>query len=213
MTVTGIVLAGGRGSRLGGVDKSSLDVGGVSTLDRVHAALEPVASELILVVNDPASSGADRFRVVQDPSPHAGVLPALRAAMYAATNPVCVLVACDMPFLSTTLLRWLSARADPFDVVMPIVADREQPMHAVYRRESCGRAIDDALAHGKRRMIAFLDDLAVDRVDEAAIREVDGDLRSFFNINTADDLEEARRLVSDDNKNGLEQPPTRPGSP
>ena len=192
---SGIVLAGGRGSRLGGVDKARLDIAGTTTLDRVRAALAPLVAEMILVCNDDALAQTPGVRVVPDPEPHAGVLPALLAALSEAAQPLCVLVACDMPFLNTGLLQWLLDLAEECDVVIPDVAGQLQPMHAVYRREPCRDAIAAALARGDRRMISFLDALRVRRVEEAEARALDPELRSFFNINTPDDLAQARRLA------------------
>ena len=198
---SGIVLAGGRGSRLGGVDKARLEIAGVTTLDRVLAALAPLVAETIVVSNDDALVGTPGVRVVRDPEPHAGVLPALLAALSEARQSLCVLVACDMPFLEPTLLRRLLELATEQDVVIPEIGGQLQPMHAVYRRQPCRDAIAAALARGDRRMISFLDGLRVRRVAEAEARLLDPELRSFFNINTAEDLAEARRLA-------LAEPPT-----
>jgi molybdopterin-guanine dinucleotide biosynthesis protein A len=194
--VSAIVLAGGHGSRLGGADKARLDIGGLTTLERVRGALDEVASETILVVNDDRFADLAGVRLVHDPEPHAGVLPALLAALRLATQPLGLLVACDMPFLDVDLLRWLVSQADEHDVVMPIVDGRPQPMHAIYRRDASRDAIGRALARGDRRMISFLDDVRVRRVAEDELREHDPDLRSFFNVNTPDDLGEARRIAS-----------------
>ena len=193
--VTGVVLAGGRGSRLGGVDKARLEIGGMTTLDRVRAALAGLVDETILVVNDAGLAGTAGVRIVRDPEPHAGVLPALLAALDVAAHPLCVLVACDMPFLNTGLLRWLVEAAAGRDVVIPEVGGQLQPMHAVYRREPCREAIAAALQRGDRRMISFLEGLRVRRVEEAEARLFDPELRSFFNINTAEELAEASHLA------------------
>ena len=105
--VTGIVLAGGKGTRLGGVDKASLEIGGVTTLRRVRDVLDELVSETVIVVNEDRPSGTAGAIVIRDPEPHAGVLPALRAALEVASQPLCILVACDMPFLNPRLLRRL----------------------------------------------------------------------------------------------------------
>jgi molybdenum cofactor guanylyltransferase len=193
--VSAIVLAGGHGSRLGGADKASLDIGGLTTLERVRRAIDQIASQTILVVNDDRFSRVADVQLVHDPEPHGGVLPALLAALKLATQPVGLLVACDMPFLNAGLLRWLVHQADGHDVVMPSVDGRPQPMHAVYRREPSRDAIGRALDRGHRRMISFLGDLRVRRVAEDELRQHDPELLSFFNVNTPEDLVEARRIA------------------
>jgi len=193
--VTAIVLAGGRGSRLGGVDKALLEIGGRRTIDRVLGALDGLATDVVAVVNEDRLAEVAGLRRIADPEPHAGVLPALRAALDAAREPLCLLVACDMPFLQAPLLRRLVELADGYDVVIPHVEGQPQPMHAVYRRDPCRAAVADSLARGQRRMIAFLDAVRVRAVTEDEVRSVDPDLRSFFNVNTPEDLERARALA------------------
>ena len=84
--------------------------------------------------------------------------------------------------------------AGAVDAVVPVVDGRPEPMHAVYRAEPCGAAIGAALVRDQRRMIAFLDDVRTLLVDESTLRQFDPKLRSFFNVNTPNDLVEARRL-------------------
>jgi molybdopterin-guanine dinucleotide biosynthesis protein A len=190
------ILVGGRGSRLGGVDKAALDLNGTPLIEHVLAVVAPLASELLVVANDDRLAGDPRFTVLLDPEPHAGVLPALLAALSAATSPLLLLLACDMPFVSRALVEHLVRLAPGRDVVMPKVGGREQPMHAVYRVASCSPAIRAALARGDRRMISFLDDVQTVQVDEPELRRLDPDLRSFFNVNTPDDLDTARQIAA-----------------
>lgn len=194
--VSGIVLAGGRGTRLGGVNKALLDIGGQTTLERVLEALGDLVAETILVVNDESLVGTRDVRIVRDPDPHAGVLPAMLAALEVATGSLCVLVACDMPFLDRALLGWMVQTGLEHDVVIPRIGEQLQPMHAVYRREACCEAVAVALARGDRRMISFLDGLRVREIGEAELRRLDPELQSFFNINTAENLDRARGITT-----------------
>jgi molybdopterin-guanine dinucleotide biosynthesis protein A len=193
-SVSGVILAGGRGSRLGGRNKALLEIGGRSNVDRIAQALGPLCSELIAVTNDDCLAGVSGLRLVLDNLPHGGVLPALLQGLDAARGDLAIVVACDMPFLEPRLLADLVRRAAPVDVVLPIVQDRPEPMHAVYRRATCVRAIRASLDAGQQRMIDFLGQLRVERVPEAELRRLDSDLLSFFNTNTPDDLARAEVL-------------------
>jgi molybdopterin-guanine dinucleotide biosynthesis protein A len=193
LTVT--ILAGGRGSRLGGVDKAALDLNGQPLLEHVLTALAPLAREIVVVANDDRLTGDSRLRVIRDPEPHAGVLPALLAALDTATSDLMLLVACDMPFVNRALVERLIELASDHDVVMPKVDGYEQPMHAIYRVEPTRAAVRAALERGDRRMISFLADVRTRSVEEAEIRSLDPELRSFFNVNTPDDLALARQIV------------------
>lgn len=189
------ILAGGRGTRMGGADKASLDLNGRRLLDHLLATVEPLASEIVVVANDDRLAGDPRFTVIHDPEPHAGVLPSLLAALDTVSTPLLLLVACDMPFVSADVVRQLLARAPDHDAVIPFVDGYDQPMHAVYRVEPCRAAIRAALARGDRRMISFLNDVDTLRVDEGELRAIDPELRSFFNVNTPEDLARARRFA------------------
>ena len=193
---TGVILAGGFGSRLGGVDKSALDIAGRPVIERVISALSAIATSLIVVANDDRFVRDPRLAVIRDPEPHAGVLPALHAALSATATPLAVVVACDMPFLHDGLLDRLVQLAANADAVVPVVDGRPEPMHAVYRAMPCAVAIAAALVRQQRRMIAFLDDVRTVKVEEDALRHYDPELRSFFNVNTAEDLETARALAA-----------------
>lgn len=194
LTVT--ILAGGHGTRLGGVDKSSVDVNGLSILERQLAVVSPLAREILVVANDDRLAGDPRLTVIHDPDPHAGVLPALLASLKAATSGLMLLVACDMPFVSRRLVEHLVALAADYDAVVPKVDGYEQVMHAVYRVEPCRAAVKSALDQGRRRMIAFLDDVRTLTVDESDLRPYDPALQSFFNVNTPEDLALARKLAA-----------------
>jgi molybdopterin-guanine dinucleotide biosynthesis protein A len=194
--VSGVVLAGGKGSRLGGVNKALLEVAGLANIERVLAALRPLCQELVLITNDQLLATLPNVRMVLDLEPHAGVLPALAQGLDTVTGDLAVVVACDMPFLNTQLLAEQVRRASECDVVIPVLEDRPEPMHAVYRRQSSLAAIHHALAQGQRRMISFLDDLRVIRLEEKELRLFDPDLLSFFNTNTSADLAKAQELAA-----------------
>ena len=194
LTVT--ILAGGYGSRMGGVDKAALDLNGKPLLEHVLDAVAPLAAEILVVANDDRLAGDPRFTVLRDPEPHAGVLPALLAALDAATSPLLLLLACDMPFVNRNVVGFLLDLAATHDAVMPYVQSFPQAMHAVYRVAPCRVAVRNVLENGGRRMISFLDDVNTVRVPEEEIRRIDPEIRSFFNVNTPYDLEAARHLLA-----------------
>ena len=193
--LTTIVFAGGQGTRLGGVKKPLLRVGALTIVQRVLDAVRPLGGEIIVVDNDQSLAYLPEIRIVPDVETRAGVLTALYSGLAAATSTLCLVVACDMPFLSTRLLQWLIELATEVDVVMPVIGGQMDPMHAVYRREPCLAAIGHALARNEKRMVSYLADVRVREVNEAELRALDPELLSFFNINTPEDLDQARKLV------------------
>jgi len=193
--LTAIVFAGGMGTRLGGIKKALIEVGGRPVIERVLEALKPLGAEELLVDNDDSLAYLGN-RIVPDVETRAGPLTALYSGLDAATTPLCLVVACDMPFLNAELLRWLVEQASDVDVVMPVIEGQMDPMHAVYRREPCRDAVGQALVRGDKRMISYLKDVRVREVGEAELRDLDPDLRSFSNINTPEDLAQAQQLAA-----------------
>jgi len=123
------------------------------------------------------------------------VLPALAAGLSAASCDLCLAVACDMPFVSGRLFEQLLdiQAATDADVVIPRTAGYLEPMHAVYRRESVAMAIREALGRGEQRMISYFGQVRVRAVDETEWRQTDPEGLAFFNVNTPEELEVARR--------------------
>jgi molybdopterin-guanine dinucleotide biosynthesis protein A len=194
-----LIFAGGRASRLGGVNKALLEVGGSPIVARILAALGPLVDERVLLANDATLAELEDVSVVFDPTPHAGVLPALAAGLEAAAGDVCLAVACDMPFVSRGLFAQLLdlQRLADADVVIPRTAGFLEPMHAVYRREPVLHALRAALGRGDQRMISYFADVRVREVGDDEWRLADPSGTAFFNVNTPDDLEQARRIATD----------------
>ncbi|HEX2048242.1 MAG TPA: NTP transferase domain-containing protein [Acidimicrobiales bacterium] len=135
MTVAGVVLAGGAGRRLGGVDKALLRVGGVTLLDRVLSAARPVCDSLVVV----GPSRPVDVRFVREPEPGGGPVPAVRAGLAALPGSDIVLVlAADLPFLGSDHLRLLLAHVEA------AAADRggPNPLLAAYRRAALAARLE-----------------------------------------------------------------------
>ena len=145
-----VVLAGGAGRRLGGVDKATVAVAGRTLLDRALAA---VADARTTVVVGPDRDLPAGVRTTQEQPPGGGPVAALAAGL-AALDPdgahVVVVLACDMPFLEATAVKRLAVAASgdddparPADGAVLVDEDgRRQPLAAAYRRESLERAVD-----------------------------------------------------------------------
>jgi molybdopterin-guanine dinucleotide biosynthesis protein A len=177
------------------VNKALVEVGGRRVIDRLLEALRPLGAEIVIVNNDGSLAGLPGTRVVTDVEPGAGALMGLYSGLRAVRTPLATVTACDMPFVSTAVLRALIALAPAYDAVVPLVDDRPEPLHAVYRT-TCLPAIEAALAAGRKRLIAFFDDVRVRYVPQAALRAWDPDGRSFLNINRPEDLAAARTLAT-----------------
>ncbi|MBI5429857.1 MAG: molybdenum cofactor guanylyltransferase [Nitrosomonadales bacterium] len=187
---TAIILAGGDSQRMGS-DKANLLLGGRSLLQRVTATMQQVFPKVMLSVREPRT-GIELPQVCDDPS-CAGPLAGLLSGFTRVDTPWVFAVACDMPFVVPEVVELLAQRRAGFQVVVPIVREYPQPLAAFYAR-SC---LDVMRAHlesgGKNSLRAVLEKLDVCYVDEAEILAADPGLRSFFDLDTPQDVARARR--------------------
>ena len=193
--VSGVILAGGRSSRLG-TDKAFLTLGGLPLIERVLAAVRQLADDIIIVTNTPDRFGAlaPDVRLVGDAVPRAGALVGLYSGLLAARHERALVVGCDMPFLNLQLLCHLVAVAPECDVVIPRHARGTEALHAVYSR-SCLPPVQRLLARGNLAIVDFFPEVQVCYVDEPQLRALDPDLYSFLNINTPADWALAQQLA------------------
>lgn len=186
--VTALILAGGRATRLGGVDKRTLQIDGASIFERQCAVLAPLCAE-ILVSTPGAVPG---YRTVADPAPGGGPLAGIAAGLAHATTPWLLVVAGDMPHLSAPVLRLLlGAATGDVDAVGIRIDALPEPLLCLYRVAAVRPRVEARLAAGRLKASALLTDegLEVAWVEGAELRAIDPDLRALTNINTPADLE------------------------
>lgn len=181
------IIAGGRGSRLGGVAKGLLRLGGRTLLERQLEELSPLFEEVLLVTPEPAPYAAFGLRTVADVIPGKGAPGGVHAALCAARAGWVVAVACDMPFVTRAVVgALLDAREEEADAVCFRVHGRLEPLLAAYRTrlaEPWGRALErdpsfrELLGQFRTRVLP-----------EEALARVDPDLRAVESLNSPDDL-------------------------
>ena len=155
VTATGVaaaIIAGGRGRRLGGLDKSRLVIGGRRIIDRQLAVLGQVAPRVLVVTDDHHRFRASGLHACADVLPGAGPLGGLHTALTRSPGRRTLVVAGDLPFLSGAFLRHLASRAPHADAVVPRNAAGLQPLCAVYDR-GCAEAIRARLETGRHRLV------------------------------------------------------------
>jgi len=195
--LSGIILAGGRSSRMGR-DKARVSLAGRPLIAHVADRLRQACDEVFVVSKD-VSLAALGLRVVPDPQPRGGEPPyhpmrGLRAALQAASHELCFVCGCDMPFLNPSLIRWQSTQIDAADIVMPETTEAPQALHTVYWR-SVASILDEMAIRGEslwRHMRA----LRARMVSEDECRIWDPALLSFFSVDTPADLARAEAIVA-----------------
>jgi len=187
--VTGIVLAGGKSTRLGAA-KALLRFGDETFLERAVSAVRPLCRQII-VVSAPGSSPPelDGCVMVEDKKPGLGPLGGLVTGLAISDDEWHLTLACDLPLVRPEMLKLIVAEASGADAVVPRASGRLQPLLAAYSR-ACLSPARVATDSGRRAMRAMLDLVRVKIIEEARLREVDPELISFTNVNTWDEYQE-----------------------
>lgn len=184
--VTGLVLAGGQGRRMGGVDKGLQLLHGRPMIVSVLARLAPQVSEIVINANQNLAVYAGfGHRVVPDAiGGYAGPLAGLHAGLGAASHALVLTVPCDSPFLPLDLCARLQEKIDGKDLAVARTGDQPHPVFALVRtqvRENLQRF----LAGGGRKIDAWYASLQVVEVP------FDDEAEAFRNINTRAELNQA----------------------
>ena len=219
---TGAIVAGGRSTRFGDVDKSVAELGGVPMIRRVANRLagtddpvppgatraaggDPVVDDFVIncrpAQRDAIADALDGFelpvRWALDDEPDQGPVAGIRNVCRAAPDEYVVVVACDMPFVDPAFVETLVDDAAGHEAAVPRLDDRWfQTTQAVYHADAMAAACDRALARGNRKILDPLDELDRVVVGDAAIRERTTE-RTFTNVNTREELAEAEAIVAD----------------
>ena len=195
------ILAGGRARRFGGVDKSTLRIGHATILERQLDALAGVAGTVFVVAGDPRPFEGRGLRVVPDRLPDAGALGGIYTALVEAQSPSVLVVACDLPFLTTGLLAELAGLADDaYDAVLPRSLDGRQPLCAVYARRLAGTVLR-RIESGHLKIQELLGAIRLRELGPDELARFDPDGRLFHNVNTPGDLELALRFAATATRN------------
>ena len=188
--VTGVILAGGRSSRMGS-NKALLPYRGGRFVEAIHRLLGELFDEVLLVTNTPEQYAFLPCRKVADLYPGAGALAGLHAGLHHSLTPHVFAVACDMPYLNEELIGRLTGGRGPADVVIPQGDKGLEPLHAVYGK-GCLVPMERALDGGRRRIVSFFPEVRVCEVSRDEVAELDPGFDSFKNINTPSDSFELR---------------------
>ena len=187
--LTGIILCGGRSTRMG-ADKGSLAFGGETMLERITRILRGITNDLI-IVGRRDQGAATVHDAIEDQGPLAGIA----AGLNASTTDLNLVVACDMPLINPAVLRRLVAAIEDADVCVAVNDGHASALCGVYRARVAptAQALFDS---GERRVMRLLDQVQTKRVDAAVFRDIDPDLNTFKSCDTPDAYRSALRTLS-----------------
>ena len=189
--VAGVILAGGKNSRMGGRDKAFLRVNGETVFARTLALLRTCFPQVLVVSNTPEKYRGFAVEVTGDELPGLGPLGGLHAALGRVERPYAFVAACDMPFLRREPIEFLVSRVTDQEAIVPCWGGDVEPLHAIYAARLQPR-IAAAVAAGARAIRDLLPQITVEYIPEALMARIAGAEEAFRNVNTP---EEAARFA------------------
>jgi len=185
----GIILAGGLNSRMAGRNKARLAIEGQTILDRLVALFRVFFDPIIIVTNQPRDYLDEAVILVTDLVDIRSSLTGIYSGLFYSPRPHAFITGCDMPFLKQELLELMMKNLEArWDVVVPVTEEGFQPLAAIYSRR-CLEPIANQLALGKLKVSHLFSKVRIKMVSEIRLRQVDPELKSFFNINTPEDMD------------------------
>ncbi len=179
--ITGIILAGGKSSRMGS-DKALLLYKGKVFLSHVINAIKPLVDDIIIVSNDERHSQFN-YRRISDTIIDAGPLAGIHAGLTDSNTENNLVLSCDVPLIQTSILEFiLSHNENQTDVIQIEEKGRKHPLIALYKKSTTAH-INQALIQGERKLRRALIGLNIKTV---SVPEGQGD--ALKNINTMMDL-------------------------
>jgi molybdopterin-guanine dinucleotide biosynthesis protein A len=204
--MTSIILAGGKSLRLGR-SKALQVIEGKSLIQWVVDRLAILSTEIIIATAHgeaiPCSS-AVKIKTVADIYPGKGPLGGIYSGLITSSSPRAIVVGCDTPFLSVGLLEYMTQTLADSDVALPRIGEMIEPLCAVYSK-NCLAPIQELLEQNERRISKLFSMVKVKYVEEDEINSFDPEHLSFFNINSQDDLDRARKLAAEKRWRGEER--------
>lgn len=189
--VTGVILAGGKSSRMG-TNKALLKMGGTPLIEGIYRTLAALFHEVIIVTNTPWEYAFIPCRKVADIYPGVGAIAGLHAGLAASHTERIFAAACDMPFLNSGLIRHLCNCMEEVDAVVPL--NREglrEPLHTVYAR-SVVEEVEQVIGQGGKSILILLDRIRTRLVTHEAYCTIRAAEESFRNVNTPEEYEDLR---------------------
>jgi len=191
-TVTGVILSGGKNSRMGGRNKAFMEFEGERIIDRTVRLFRALFDEVILVTNSPLEYLDLNVALVTDIYQNKGALGGIHAGLFHASQEKVFFAACDMPFLNEALIKHMIDLSGDYEILVPQSPDGHQPLHAIYSRK-CLPVIEKLFSQDRLKIIGFYPGYTIHRITADTLMQFDPTGRMFSNLNS---LEEIQKIVN-----------------
>ncbi len=192
--MTAVILAGGKSSRMGS-NKAFLKLNGKTFIERQIDLLREMFDEIFISVNTPSEYEYLNLPVFKDVYPDKGPLCGIYTSLVNSGSANTFMLACDMPFVESGLIKHLKGFTKEYDVVVPKSERGLEPLHAFYSK-NCIDPIKKELDSNNLRIISFFPHVKVKMVELESLSSPDSFKNSIKNLNTRDEYEGIKNVKS-----------------
>jgi len=192
--ITGVILAGGSSKRYG-KNKAFLKIGSARLIDSIIQEMKTIFKHVILITNEKKKYEYLEIPMFEDLVKGLGPLGGIYTGLMSMSDQAGFFVACDMPRINRQLVRYMVDIKGNHRAVVPAVADKIEPLHAIYFR-SCLKPIRLLIDSKRSQVRLFYDSIPVRYVKEDEIRKFCCPSNAFLNINTPDEFAKIQSLIN-----------------
>jgi molybdopterin-guanine dinucleotide biosynthesis protein A len=185
--MTGIILSGGKSTRMGGKNKAFLSLNGEVVIERVLKLFKELFDETIVVTNSPLEYLDYDVHIVTDIIKGKAALGGIYTGLFYASSEHCFVSACDMPFLDKRFIEYMISRIKGHDIIVPQASDGFQPLHAIYSKK-CIPLMKKLIDRDELKIRILYKKMNTLTLSTDTITSFDPDERMFLNINSEEDL-------------------------
>ncbi|MGM0418590.1 MAG: molybdenum cofactor guanylyltransferase [Thermodesulfobacteriota bacterium] len=186
---TGIILCGGKNTRMKGKNKAFLEKDGKTFIEIIYKNLIQTTKEIIIVSNEPEKFTEKGFKACRDIIKKNTPLSGIHSGLVNMNTDFGFVLACDMPFIKKEVLCFIAEKADySSDVVTPCENTYFQPLCSVYSKK-CIPFIETLLQKGEVKTDKLFKLINLKTIPYDNLRKFDPKLKSFININSKKDFE------------------------
>jgi molybdopterin-guanine dinucleotide biosynthesis protein A len=182
-----VILAGGKGSRMGGIDKALIKIEGKAIIERIVETIRYVVHNILIVSDNDYSFKGVNVTMVRDIEKDKGPMMGIYSGLISSKTEWNFACGCDMPYLTTSIILTLIENIRECEAVVPLVDGKREPLCALYSKRVIKR-LQDAIRGDILKVSDFLSNVNVEYVGDDLLRKTDLECNPFFNINYEADI-------------------------
>jgi molybdopterin-guanine dinucleotide biosynthesis protein A len=196
------ILSGGENTRFPQT-KGFIELGGKKIIENSLEVLRGIFGQVVISTNEPEKYFYLGAPLIGDIYPPQGPMTGIFSVLKATGAEDIFVISCDMPFINGELIKALikekksGTGAPHLDAIVPLWRGRPEPLFAIYSA-GCAGVLEKRILEGRAGLQLFLSEINVLYMEEDYVRAIDPGGRSFVNINTPEDLDKAKALITEE---------------